>query len=141
MTLDQTAQQLAELLAKATPGEWVDDYQKGEGFSQITVKGKRFADNDASSPGHMVYDVNGCNDGALIVAMKNAIPALLAEREAMKAELTALRAAQQWRPLCQDRAENILLDCLKSMKVPGDDKCLIDEMRARKIWVFERNRK
>jgi hypothetical protein len=89
---DEIAERLAELLAKATPGDWVDEYQKGCGFSQITAKGASLADNDASSPGHMVYDVNGDNDGALIAAMKNALPDLLTERAEMKVRIEMLES-------------------------------------------------
>lgn len=41
MTDTPDLSRLAELLAKATPGEWVDHYQRGSGFSQITVKGRQ----------------------------------------------------------------------------------------------------
>lgn len=60
------------------------------------------------------------------------------EIDRLQAELAALRSAQQWQPLSQDQAECVLLDCLKAMKVPGDDKCLIDEMRARGVWVYQK---
>ena len=51
---------------------------------------------------------------------------------------TSLAAQDSWQPLSQDDAETELLSCLKNMKVAGDDKCLIDEMRWRGLWVYRK---
>lgn len=51
---------------------------------------------------------------------------------------TSLAAQDSWQPLSQDDAETELLSCLKNMKVAGDDKCLIDEMRWRGLWIYRK---
>jgi len=56
----------------------------------------------------------------------------------MNEKLVEQAASEEWVPLSQDEAECELLDCLKNMFSPRDDKCLIAEMRKRGLWVYRR---
>ena len=77
--------ELRALLAAATPGPWVQHY----GFNNAGMPTAFFvipAHNDGATV-EMLAD-----DAALIVALRNAAPALLDERDALRAQVAALTA-------------------------------------------------
>lgn len=88
MTLDQRAQQLAELLAKAAFGKLVSA-PWGDGTSPLGMSNLFDSGNE-----HTLMECAPEEYTDAIAESLNHLPALLAEREAMRAELTALRAAQ-----------------------------------------------
>lgn len=121
--VDETAARLGELLAKATKGVWEIDTIKNEGsygngpdcvegfesYKIIAGSGNSLLDSLNSEtaevhedgPGELgeyhAWDDVALHNFELIAAMKNALPALLSERAAMKAEIETLRTGQQWR--------------------------------------------
>jgi hypothetical protein len=83
---------LRELLAKATPGEWLvesreakhDHAINGYGWDELaTVYGREVVDEEG--------DAEGRANAELIVAMRNALPALLDRLEAAEAVVKAAR--------------------------------------------------
>lgn len=123
--IDETAARLGELLAKATKGVWEIDTIKNEGsygngpdcvegfesYKIIAGSGNSLLDSLNSEtaevhedgPGELgeyhAWDDVALHNFELIAAMKNALPALLSERKAMKAEIERLQSAQQWREI------------------------------------------
>ena len=86
MTLDTTAARLEGLLERATKGDW-HHFQS----TQYGVVVDNMVLDDDDSP--IVECVTTEDDAKLIMAMKNALPALLSERRALMEECERLREA------------------------------------------------
>lgn len=84
---DEIAERLANLLAKATPGEWRSEWYSNDEQWIVLTNDSSWNEGDS-----LIADFNvlsGC-DAQFVALAKNHLPALLTERAEMKARITAL---------------------------------------------------
>jgi len=98
MTVDKAA--LRELLEKATPGPWSTYVRRGAAISVGASHNLTVATIAVPPVGYHVANAH------LIAAARESLPALLAENEALRAELQA----RQWQPI-ETAPEGVMILC------------------------------